>query len=200
MQLELDHLVIAAVTLAEGVAWCESVLGITPAGGGRHVLMSTHNRLLSLDGEAYPRAYLEIIAIDPDAPPPGRARWFDLDHAGLQARLREHGPQLVHWVARTGDLDAALAERAAQGHDGGRALAASRETSNGLLRWRIAVRDDGARDLPRPTLIEWDSVHPTDALPASGVRLDSLVLSETAPALVATLVGAKGAVTLRSPD
>jgi len=200
MALELDHLVVAAATLAEGVAWCESVLGVTPAAGGRHALMSTHNRLLKLEGEAHPRAYLEIIAIDPDAPAPGRARWFDLDDAVLQARLREKGPQLVHWVARTNDLDAALAERAREGHDGGRIVAASRETPRGLLQWRIALRDDGARDLPRPTLIEWGEVHPSDSLPSSGVRLESLLLSEHSPPLVVVLTGTKGEVTLRSPD
>lgn len=200
MAIELDHLVVAAATLAEGVAWCESVLGVTPAPGGRHALMSTHNRLLKLEGQAHPRAYLEIIAIDPDAPSPGRVRWFDLDDAVLQSRLRDHGPQLVHWVARSADLDAALAERAREGHDGGRIVAASRETPDGLLRWRIALRDDGARDLPRPTLIEWGEVHPSDSLPRSGVRLEGIRLAEEAPSLAAVLVGANGEVTLRTHD
>ncbi|MGA0612157.1 VOC family protein [Caldimonas sp. KR1-144] len=193
--LELDHLVVAAPTLADGVAWCEAVLGVTPAAGGRHALMSTHNRLLRLDGETWPRAYLEIIAIDPEAPPPGRARWFDLDDECLQSRLREYGPQLVHWVARTPDLEAALAERARAGHDGGRILAASRETPNGLLRWRIAVRHDGARDLPLPTLIEWGAVHPWDALPAAGVAL--VGFEAGAEGLVASLQCPAGLVTLR---
>jgi hypothetical protein len=200
MALELDHLVVAAATLAEGVAWCESVLGVTPAGGGRHALMSTHNRLLRLEGNGFERAYLEIIAIDPEAPLPGRVRWFDLDDAGLQSRLREQGPQLVHWVARTPDIEAALVQRAREGHDGGRIVAASRETPDGLLQWRIALRDDGARDLPRPTLIEWGTVHATEAMPTSGVRIERLDVGESQPLLVATLTGPKGSVTLRALD
>ena len=31
----LDHLVVAAPTLAQGVAWCEQALGLTPGPGGR---------------------------------------------------------------------------------------------------------------------------------------------------------------------
>jgi uncharacterized membrane protein YphA (DoxX/SURF4 family) len=41
----LDHLVIMASTLAQGVAWCEATLGVTPGPGGEHPLMGTHNRL-----------------------------------------------------------------------------------------------------------------------------------------------------------
>ena len=44
MTAQIDHLVIAANTLEEGVAWCERTLGITPGPGGEHPLMGTHNR------------------------------------------------------------------------------------------------------------------------------------------------------------
>ena len=175
--LAFDHLVVAARTLADGVAWCEATLGIAPGAGGRHPLMGTHNRLLSIASARFPRAYFEIIAIDPEAAPPGRARWFDLDAAALQTSLAR-GPQLIHWVARCADIDAFRAGWAARGIDRGAALAASRETPQGLLRWRISVRDDGARlfDGALPTLIEWGDVHPADAMPASGVLLESLSL------------------------
>ena len=46
---ELDHLVVAARTLEEGAAWVEAKLGVPMAGGGKHDLMGTHNRLLRLD-------------------------------------------------------------------------------------------------------------------------------------------------------
>jgi len=87
----VDHLVVAARSLEEGVAWCETTLGVTPGPGGKHAFMGTHNRLLKIATEAYPAAYLEIIAIDTDAPPPGRPRWFGLDTLELSA-----GPRLVH--------------------------------------------------------------------------------------------------------
>lgn len=173
MRLELDHLVVGAASLDAGVAWCEAVFGVVPAPGGAHPLMSTHNRLLRIDAPVFPRAYLEIIAIDPAAPPPGRARWYDLDDGRLQQHLRD-GPALIHWVARVPDLDAACAAWRGAGIERGEALVASR----GSLRWRIAVRPDGARlaQGALPTLIEWDDGHPCDTLPASGVVLDSLDL------------------------
>jgi hypothetical protein len=173
VKLALDHLVIAAASLEEGSAWCEATLGAAPAPGGKHALMSTHNRLLRIASPHFPRAYLEIIAIDPAAPAPGRVRWFDLDDAALRQRLRA-GPALIHWVARVPDIDASCAAWRAAGIERGEVLAASR----GSLRWRIAVRPDGARLAhgALPTLIEWGEAHPCDTLPASSVTLEAVAL------------------------
>ncbi len=99
---EIDHLVIAARSLDEGVRWCEATLGVTPAGGGAHPLMGTHNRLLNIAADGFPRCYLEIIAIEPGKPPTraaGLRRWFDLDDAALQAALAQRGPRLIHFAA-----------------------------------------------------------------------------------------------------
>ena len=211
MNAQVDHLVVAARTLEDGVQWCEATLGITPGPGGKHALMSTHNRLFSIASDAFPKAYFEIIAIDPDAPPPGRARWFGLDALDLSS-----GPRLVTFVARMTALDATLAAIRDAGIDGGRALAASRETPAGWLRWRIAVRDDGAVLCggAMPTLIEWGEHHPAASMPASGVSLRSLVLrvvprsaldiaqvtcaGTPGPALEAHLQTPRGPITLTS--
>src|SRR5215212_6108427 len=96
--IALDHLVVACRSLDEGRGWCETTFGVAPQAGGRHSLMGTHNLLLSVSSERHPGAYLELIAIDPDAPPPAQPRWFDLDDASLQAAIAT--PRLVHWVAR----------------------------------------------------------------------------------------------------
>ena len=48
----LDHLVVLADTLSEGVSWCEATLGVTPGPGGEHPLFGTHNRLLSIAAPA----------------------------------------------------------------------------------------------------------------------------------------------------
>lgn len=177
MALEVDHLVVAARTLEEGAAWCEATLGAAPVAGGRHALMGTHNRLLAIAAPGFPRAYLEIIALDPDAPPPGRRRWFDLDDAAVRAAIAD-APVLLHWVARCGDIDAASASLAALGIDAGRVLEAAR----GTLAWRIAVRDDGRRPLggALPALIEWrGDAHPADTLSPSGVALRALTLGHS---------------------
>lgn len=177
MNTELDHLVVVADTLEQGVAWCEATLGVTPGPGGRHALMGTHNRLLALDGETFARAYLEIIAIDPAAAPPGRARWFGMDRPDLRAAVRK-APRLVHMVARTAQIEMLRWGLVNRGIDPGPPLAIERETPQGLLAWRMLVRDDGeiACEGRLPTLIEWRGRHPTDAMAPSGVRLVELAL------------------------
>lgn len=217
---EVDHLVVAATTLAEGEAWCERLLGQASVPGGRHALMSTHNRLLALGSPAFPRCYLEIIAIDPQAPPPGRARWFDLDSPELQARLQHDGPQLVGFVARSAMVDIHRWGLINCRMQPGPTLKATRDTPQGLLQWQIVIPDDG-RPLAGgavPTLIQWQGPHPADHLPASAVRLQALALrglpeqaaqvlrlrgvqrpAEAGAALQATLDTPNGTVTLTGP-
>ena len=169
--MPIDHLVVAARTLDEGARWVEARLGVAPVAGGKHPLMGTHNRLLGLG----PRVYLEVIAIDPEAPAPGRARWYALDSPEIIERL-EQGPALIHWVERTD----AIEEDARCSPDGIEVLAVSR----GPYRWRIGIPADG--HLPGegslPTLIQWEGdAHPADALPESGCRLLELEAPEGAP-------------------
>ena len=158
---DFDHLVVAARTLDEGVAWVEKQLAVPMAAGGKHPLMGTHNRLMSLG----PGRFLEVIAIDPDAPRPERARWFELDTPAMHERLAK-APALVHWVERTDDIERELAAYA----DKVEVIPASR----GKYRWRIGVRSDGA--FPGkgrlPTLIQWEGAgHPANDLPPSGCAL-----------------------------
>ncbi len=186
--LALDHLVLAARTLTQGLDWCEATLGIRPDAGGRHASMGTHNRVFAIGSAAFPRAYFEIIAIDPDAPAPRHARWFDLDDAALQ-RLLAQGPRLVHWVARCAVIAAARAAMRAGGIDSGEVQQVERMTPQGLLRWQISVRGDGHRPLAgaAPALIEWGGAHPTDALPDSGVALQSMRVAGWPAALATAL-------------
>lgn len=188
MSAWVDHLVVAAASLEQGAAWCEQALGVAPAAGGRHAHMGTHNRLLAIGSAAFPMAYLEIIAHDPEAPPPTRPRWFGLDDAALQARLRE-GPRLLHIVARCARLDATLTALRELGLDAGQAVAAERASPQGLYRWRIAGRADGQllSGGALPTLIEWQGMHPSEHLPPSGVALHSLQLGGLAEPVVAAL-------------
>ena len=179
----IDHLVIAAHSLDQGVAWCEATLGVTPGPGGQHPLMGTHNRLLRIDGPGFEASYLEIIAIDPVAPVPARARWFGLGEAALQDALR-NSPRLLGAVLRTRQLDDLRQGLLALGQDPGPALAAERPTPAGRLAWRILVRDDGAwpGSGRLPTLIEWSGRHPTEAMTPSALQLQSLALGQLAPA------------------
>jgi len=176
MAARIDHLVIAAATLEQGVAWCEATLGVVPAPGGEHPLMGTHNRVLRIATVDYPRAYLEIIAIQPGRTPQRPRRWFDLDDETVRDALARGGPRLLHFVASVPDVRAAVNAWQSLRIDRGEPAAASRMTPRGLLAWQITVRDDGQRLFQGalPTLIEWGETHPASALPESGVTLQAL--------------------------
>jgi hypothetical protein len=179
----LDHLVIAAATLADGIEHVAALTGVAPQPGGRHVAMGTHNAVLRL-GE---RRYLEVIAIDPEGTKPARPRWFDLDDGALAADLAET-PRLIHWVARTNDIEHAARRCPVP-------LGAVRALARGDFRWRITIPDDGRRPGGGtvPTLIQWDvPAHPADKLPASGISLAGLAASHPEPARIRAALAALG--------
>ncbi|MDP4612215.1 MAG: VOC family protein [Limnohabitans sp.] len=189
MKTQIDHLVVMAASLDEGVQWCEDTLGITPGPGGEHEKYGTHNRLFKIASPEFPLAYFEIIAINPLAVIPKRAqvpRWFDMDDAALQKAVAQ-GPRLVHFVSSTEDVKAARHVLRTQGIERGQVVHASRKSSKGTLNWQITVREDGERLFNGclPTLIQWGKpeatdplrLHPRNSLPRSGVTLQSLTVS-----------------------
>ena len=189
MPIQIDHLVVAATSLEQGVQWCEALFGITPALGGEHALFGTHNRLFKIATPKFSMAYFEIIAINPEAIRPKKTtslhphRWFDLDNPELQKSISKK-PRLIHFVASTPDIKAARMALRMEGIDRGPAIHAERQTSKGLLHWQISVRADGQRlfDGTLPTLIQWGKpdateplrLHPRNTLPRSGVTLQSI--------------------------
>jgi Glyoxalase-like domain len=183
MKREFDHLVIAAASLEQGAAWVESRLGVAPGPGGKHATMGTHNRLLSLG----PGRFLEVIAIDPDAPPPERPRWFELDTSAMRERLARSAA-LVHWVERTGDLQAATRDYLVP--------VDITAFARGAYRWKMALTRDGTFPAGGQiaTLIQWEGAHPADALPDAGVRLDRF--THEGGALAATFSTPAGARTI----
>lgn len=186
LKTQIDHLVVAARTLDEGVAWCEATLGMTPQAGGEHEKYGTHNRLFKIATPSYPMAYFEIIAINPNASIDQRSahkRWFDLDDAALQKAIANQ-PSLIHFVVNTSDIQLARNSWKEQGIDAGPAMHANRRTNKGMLNWQITVRDDGQRLFQGalPTLIQWGKpdaadpmrLHPRNSLPRSGVSLQQI--------------------------
>jgi hypothetical protein len=168
--LWLDHLAVTAGSLDAGVAAVEDALGL-PLGPavGRHPAMGTHNRLIGCGD-----LYLEVIAIDPEAPALGHPRWFRMDG-------RSGSPRLTNWIARTDDLDRALEEAPAFA---GAPMALSR----GPFRWRMAVPPDGRLpfDDAFPALIAWEgAAHPARALPDAGLRLTRLTVTHPEAAALA---------------
>ena len=189
MPTQIDHLVVAATSLEQGVQWCEALFGITPALGGEHALFGTHNRLFKIATPKFSMAYFEIIAINPAAVRSKKTttlhphRWFDLDNPELQKSISKE-PRLIHFVASTPDIKAARMALRMEGIDRGPAIHAERQTNKGILHWQISVRADGQRlfDGALPTLIQWGKpdateplrLHPRNTLPRSGVTLQSI--------------------------
>lgn len=159
--LTLDHLAVAGQTLDEATEAVETALGVAMRPGGEHDVFFTHNRLLGLaDG-----LYLEAVAINPDAPTPDRARWFDLDRFTGPARLS-------NWVCRSNSLQDDLK----QAPDGtGTPVTLTR----GDLRWTMAVPKTGVLpyDNMFPALMQWQTdLLPGRTLPPSGCGLRRLVI------------------------
>lgn len=176
MRTVIDHLVVACADLAQGTEWAQHLFGVAPAGGGKHVTMGTHNRLLRLG----PRCYLELIAIDPEGTPPGQPRWFDLDNPALQQRIRS-APELVTWVAATDDIVDALIKAPMLGE--------VTAFTRGDFAWRFALTEGGRLNFGGvlPFVIQWDSVHPAESMDDSGCELLALTLSHPAAASVVEL-------------
>lgn len=189
-RLSLDHLVVVAATLEEGVAHVRKALGVEMDPGGSHPAMGTHNRLLSLG----PEIYLEVISIDPSAKPPSTPRWFDMDSF--------YGPpKLTHWVCKTDNMDAALA-------NGPPDWGMAQQLERGEFRWQFAVPETGRLPFAdaAPALIQWaGTAHPAQRLPDKGLILETLTvatpdiagMSEDIPSVpkVSTLGGSQKALT-----
>ncbi|KNY21559.1 VOC family protein [Methylobacterium sp. ARG-1] len=177
--LTLDHLVVVAPDLAEGVAHVRACLGLDMPEGGRHHEMGTRNHLLRLGASTF----LEVIAVNPEAAPPPRARWFGLGDAARVRADWEAGRRLRGFVARTDGLDSLLAAHPDL-------LGAAATLTRGTLSWRFGLRPDGTwpADGAAPYVMDWgDRPHPAGTMPDFGAHLDDFSLTHPEPEAVAAL-------------
>lgn len=182
MTAQLDHLVVGCKDLASAELWMEDMLGVPALGGAKHEVFGTHNKLWNLGS-----AYLELIAVDPDAADPGRARWFGLDDPQVQARL-ESGPRLLTWMVRVDDLAATMAASLVP-------LGELVEMSRGDMAWKVAVPSDGALQHGGqvPGFIEWKgNVHPATKQMDQGLRISRIVAEVEEPAALERITDALG--------
>lgn len=173
MQNSIDHIAIGAENLTTAADYFREQFGLDIPIGGKHAMMATHNRLMRLQQGCY----FELIAIDPDATPPQRPRWFGLDEASIQQKLSIQ-PHALSWIVQTSNLDEVLAKSPV---DLGEVLELSRDD----LRWRLTVPKDGRPVMGGliPAFIEWpEGMHPSHNLPDLGVRLEQITLSHPQPA------------------
>ena len=172
----LDHIIVTAASLAEGVDYVRRELGVEPQTGGEHPRMGTRNCLLKL-GE---QIYLEVLAANPAAPHPGRPRWFQLDEPESV-----RSPRLAAWVARCDYIHALAPE----------SLGKVETMTRGSFRWLITIPRDGKLPLEgiAPSLIEWRSeTHPAQGLRDSGCSLVRLEGFHPQPGKVTSMLRSIG--------
>lgn len=163
--IELDHIAVAGPTLADCADAFQQASGLALPMGGEHAQMGTHNRLCQLQNDTY----LELIAVNPDAPAPDRPLWFGLD-------APPNPPRMTAWLLRTDNLATALETAKAAGVDLGHPTPFHR----GDLRWLFSLRDDGQIPLggAAPMIIEWQTPgpHPSRSMADLGLSLRDLTI------------------------
>jgi hypothetical protein len=204
----VDHLVYATPDLNRGVEEIEKLLGVRATAGGQHPGRGTRNALISLG----PTTYLEILAPDPEQPPPAEPRPFGLD--GLKES------KLVAWCVSDRDLNQLRSEAVRKGVPLGEVRSGSRQRPDGVqLLWRFTDPAARVADGIVPFFIDWgDSPHPAstaakgatlvslraehpDVRSVRGMlrhlRLDLPVKWGQSPALIAVIEAPRGRVVLR---
>ncbi len=204
----VDHLVYATPDLDRGIDEIERLLGIRASAGGQHPGRGTRNALVALG----PKAYLEIIAPDPDQPPPSTPRPFGLDSLKRS--------RLVAWAANGHDLEQIRTAASRHGVELGKVLAGSRQRPDEvLLSWKFTDPWFVVADGIVPFFIDWGpSPHPalTAAKGATlvalraehpdadrvrdllrGIGLELSVDHGAVPALIAVIDCPRGRVELR---
>ena len=172
MTHKIDHFAIGCSSLAAGVASLKTSLGVEVPQGSKHDMMSTHNCVMQSGNESF----LELIAIDPDAPAPDRTRWFTLDDPETTRRLAQR-PRALCWVVSTDNLDGIVASSPVN-------LGEIVTFFRGERSWRLTVPADG--HLPEnallPAFIEWSpGPHPSSAQQDLDVTLERVILTHPDP-------------------
>jgi hypothetical protein len=194
--------------LNRGIEEIEKLLGVRAIVGGQHPGRGTRNALVALG----PTVYLEILAPDPEQPPPKESRPFGLD--GLKES------RLVAWCVNGRDLERLRAEAVRKGVPLGEVKSGSRRRPDGVeLSWQFTDPSVLVADGIMPFFIDWgESPHPArtaakgaalvslraehpDVQAIRGMlghlKLDLPVKQGPSPALIAVIESPRGHVELR---
>jgi len=161
----VDHLVYAAPDLDCGIDEIERLTGVVATPGGRHPGRGTRNALVALGGDTY----LEIIAPDPEQPPPTAPRWLGVDAVTT--------PRLTTWAVKGTNLDQLRTRARDEGVMLGEVRAGERERADGVtLSWQLTDPEPLIADGVIPFFIDWGtSPHPARSA-VGGVRLKEIRL------------------------
>ncbi len=172
MKSYMDHLVIGAASLEQGVDFVKEKLGVEMPFGGTHLKMGTHNHLMQLGNNTF----LEIIAINNEIENPSSPRWYGLDDPYIQERVSIE-PTLLTWVINTENINDLISSASFS-------LGKAELISRGNLSWYFGLPEDG-RLLASgmlPYAIEWQTdIHPAKNMSDLGCRLDYLEIYHPYP-------------------
>lgn len=168
----IDHIVIGANSLKDGVDYLKELLNVDIPFGGEHVKMGTHNHLMRLGDEIF----LEVIAVNKNTEPPKRPRWYGLDDPYIRHSIQIQ-PTLLTWVVNTNNI-VELVQHATF------SLGKPELISRGNLSWNFALPEDGrllAGGL-LPYAIEWHTnQHPSQGMADPGCNLKCLKIFHPYP-------------------
>ena len=150
MLARIDHLVYATPDLERGIEEIERMLGVRATPGGQHPGRGTRNALVALG----PTSYLEIIAPDPNQPPPKNPRSFGIDEL--------KSSRLVAWAVKGENLERWRKEAVRNGVAVGEVRSGSRRRVDGVeLSWQFTDPVARIADGIVPFFIDWgSSPHP----------------------------------------
>jgi len=187
MQTRIDHLVIGAGNLKQGVDYVRNCLGVNMPYGGVHRKMGTHNHLMQLgDG-----VFLEVITINHEIESPNSPRWYGLDDPFIQKQI-EMQPTLLTWVVNTGNINELIQQAKFS-------LGKTELISRGDLSWYFGLPDDG-RLLAGgmlPYAIEWQTdEHPSVNMADLGCSLHRLEIYHPYSSWIQSALKSIGALNL----
>ena len=160
----MDHLVIGAASLEQGVDYVADLLGVDIPFGGVHLKMGTHNHLMQLGNNTF----VEVIAMNDEIEPPNSPRWYGLDDPFVRQQISVK-PALLTWVVNTKNIKQLI-------EASNLSLGNAELISRGDLSWYFGLPKDG-RLLAGgmlPYAIEWHTdTHPSKNMADLGCELHS---------------------------
>ncbi|MGD9010672.1 MAG: VOC family protein [Desulfobacteraceae bacterium] len=187
MQTRIDHIVIGAESLNQGVDYVKNVFGVDIPYGGVHAKMGTHNHLMQLGGGSF----LEVITVNHELEPPDRPRWYGLDDPFTRRQIKMQ-PTLLTWVVNTRNINALIRQASFS-------LGKAELIRRGELSWYFGLPGDG-RLLAGgmlPYAIQWlTDKHPSAKMADLGCRLHSLEIHHPHPRWLQSALASIGALDL----
>jgi len=150
ISLEIDHLLLAAHNLQDGINAVSDKLNVTASPGGKHPNQGTENALLGLQGQKY----LEIIAGD---------KTSDI-HSNIRQECEKFiTPGMYWWALRCSDISALRDKLIEQNipcsdiQDGSRI-----DTDGNEITWKLLFAESDLYGKAMPFFIQWGNHHPSN--------------------------------------